>query len=99
MAQLTPDQIDAVAALAHLRLVPGQRERLAADLARILDYVDQLREVPTDDVPATAHVHEGPRAWRADEVRPSLDVADALRNAPDGDTATGTFRVPRVVGG
>jgi len=99
MAHLTPDQIDDIAALAHLRLVPGQRERLMADLERILDYVDQLADVPTGDVPATAHANDVARGWRADDPRPSLDRAEALANAPDGDTATGTFRVPRVVGG
>ena len=99
MSHLSPDQIDRIAALAHLALGPGQRERLTADLERILDYVDQLTAVPTDGVPATAHVHDTPRALRSDVVLPSLPVADALSNAPDGDSNSGAFRVPRVVGG
>lgn len=99
MSHLSPDQIDRIATLAHLELVTGQRERLTADLERILDYVDQLTGVATDGVPATAHVHDTPRGLRPDETQPSLSVAEALANAPDADTATGTFRVPRVVGG
>lgn len=99
MSHLSPDQIDRIATLAHLELGSAQRDRLTADLERILDYVDQLRAVPTDDVPATAHVHDTPRLLRADETRPSLSVADALANAPDGDSVSGAFRVPRVVGG
>jgi aspartyl-tRNA(Asn)/glutamyl-tRNA(Gln) amidotransferase subunit C len=99
MPHLTPSRIDAVAALAHLRLQPGQRERLAADLERILDYVDQLRDVNTENVPETAHVADVARPWRDDVVAPSLGVDEALANAPDADRATGTFRVPRVVGG
>jgi aspartyl-tRNA(Asn)/glutamyl-tRNA(Gln) amidotransferase subunit C len=99
MSHLSPDQIDRVAALARLTLAPGQRERLAADLERILDYVDQLTAVPTDGVSATAHVHDVPRARRADDVRPSLSVEEALANAPDADVRAGVFRVPRVVGG
>lgn len=99
MSHLSPDQIDRVAALAHLTLAPGERERLAADLERILDYVDQLTTVATDGIPATAHVHDAAHALRTDEVRPSLSNAEALGNAPDGDARTGVFRVPRVVGG
>ncbi len=99
MSHLSPDQIDRMATLAHLALGPGQRERLTADLERILDYVDQLTAVSTDGVPATAHVHDTPRALRPDVVQPSLPVEDALSNAPDGDPAAGVFRVPRVVGG
>lgn len=99
MSHLSGDQIDRVAELAHLELAPAQRERLAADLERILDYVDQLAAVPTEGVPATAHVHDVPRAWRPDAVQPSLPVESALANAPDGDVRNGVFRVPRVIGG
>lgn len=99
MSHLSPDQIERIATLAHLELGPGQRDRLTADLERILDYVDQLTAVSTEDVPATAHGHDTPRELRADETRPSLSVADALANAPDGDPSSGAFRVPRVVGG
>ncbi len=99
MSHLSPDQIDRVAALAHLALAPGQRERLSADLERILDYVDQLTEVDTTGVAATAHVHDAPKAWRPDVVEPSLAPADVMANAPDADAARGVFRVPRVVGG
>lgn len=99
MSHLSPDQIDRVASLARLALAPGQRELLAADLERILDYVDQLAEVDTIGVPATAHVHDIPKAWRADEVVASLTAADVMANAPDADPTRGVFRVPRVVGG
>jgi Asp-tRNA(Asn)/Glu-tRNA(Gln) amidotransferase C subunit len=37
-------------------------------------------------------------AERDDEVRPSLPVSEAVRNAPDGDREAGLFRVPRVIG-
>lgn len=99
VSHVSPDQIERVATLARLRLTADQRERLAVDLDRILDYVGQLADVPTDGVSVTAHVRETATASRPDQVRPSLDVADALANAPDGAPDAGVFRVPRVVGG
>lgn len=94
----SPDEIDRVAALAHLRLSDDLRARLATDLAQILDYVDRLQSVPTDGVPLTAHVVEGAGDLRADEPKPSLTVHDALANATDANEKAGLFRVPRVIG-
>lgn len=98
MASLTPDEINRVAALAHLRLAPEARERLRSDLEQILEYVDRLRAVNTEGVPMTAHIVEGPSDWRLDEPRPSLTVEEAIGNATDADPKTGLFRVPRVLG-
>ena len=98
MARITPDEIDRVAALAQLRLTPDARERLAADLEHILDYVDRLRAVPTEGVPLTSHIIEGAGDLRADEPRPSLSVHDAIGGATDANEAAGLFRVPRVIG-
>lgn len=98
MPHFSPDEIERVAALAQLRLSDADRSRLAADLEQILHYVDRLRAVPTDGVPLTAHVLEGPGDLRADTPAPSLSVADALRNATGAHDEAGLFRVPRVIG-
>ena len=98
MSHLSPDEIDRVAALAHLRLAADDRQRLAADLEQILDYVDRLRAVPTEGVPLTAHIVEGAADLRTDTPVPSLPVAEALRNATDAHVTAGLFRVPRVIG-
>ena len=98
MPHFSPDEIDRVAALAQLRLSDEARPRLAADLEQILEYVDRLRNVPTEGVPLTAHIVEGAGDLRADEPRPSLSVHEALGNAPDANEKAGLFRVPRVIG-
>lgn len=98
MARISPEEIDRVAALAHLRLTDETRARLGTDLAQILEYVDRLRTVPTEGVPLTAHVSEGTGDLRADEPRVSLSVHDALANATDANEKAGLFRVPRVIG-
>lgn len=98
MARFSTEEIDRVAALAHLRLTEESRGRLRADLDQILDYVDRLQSVPTEGVPLTAHVVEGAGDLRADEPRASLDLHDALANATAADEKSGLFRVPRVLG-
>jgi aspartyl-tRNA(Asn)/glutamyl-tRNA(Gln) amidotransferase subunit C len=98
VSRFSPDDIDRVAALAHLQLTDEARARLGADLAQILDYVDRLQAVPTEGVPLTSHIVEGAGDWRPDQPQPSLSVHDALANATDANEASGLFRVPRVIG-
>ena len=80
---LTPEQVSWVAHLARLELTPAERDTMARQLSAILDYVDQLRRVPTDGVEPLAHPLTFHNVFRADEPRPSLPGDEALANAPD----------------
>lgn len=46
--------VDHLAKLAKLTITKEEKEKLGEQLEEILDYVDQLKEVDTDDVEATA---------------------------------------------
>lgn len=95
-----------VAELANLELTDAERGRMLRDLNSILDYIDMLSELDTNDVPPMAHVttlaasdREGAAkfeyAMRPDEVKPCLTHEQAMMNAPDTD---GTyFKVPKVI--
>jgi aspartyl-tRNA(Asn)/glutamyl-tRNA(Gln) amidotransferase subunit C len=92
------EQVEHVAALAHLELNEEERDLFAQQLGDILAYADQVQSVDTTGVPPTASVVTTHAADRADVVMPSLDRAEAIANAPDGHLAAGLFRVPRVIG-
>ena len=97
--RITPADVDRVAALARLDLTAAERETLATELARILEYAAQVLEVDTDGVPPMSHVAGDPAApMRADEQRPSVPREEVVRAAPDHDASTGLFKVPRVLG-
>lgn len=97
-ASFTRSQIDAVAALAHLRLDEQEIDLFARQLGDILDYAEQVQNIDTTGVPPTASVVTRHAADRPDEVHASLSRASALGNAPDGNEEAGLFRVPRVIG-
>jgi aspartyl-tRNA(Asn)/glutamyl-tRNA(Gln) amidotransferase subunit C len=99
VSALTIADVERIAALAHLDLSADEKNRFAKQLADVLDYAQQLQAVPTEGVPATAHVHASADAERDDELRPSLTPQEAVANAPDPATEAGLFRVPRVMGG
>ena len=84
-----------VAGLARLNVSDDEVSLFARQLAAVLDYVDQINELNTDDVPATAHALPLVNVFREDSVDPSYKPADALSNAPDSHD--GFFKVPKVL--
>ena len=86
-----------IAALARLELTPEEVDLFGRQLAHILEYMEQIRDLDTSGVPPTSHVLNQP-IDRADEPRPTLSRHDALANAPDAAPQAGLFKVPRVFG-
>ncbi len=84
-----------IAYLARIRIKEDQLEPLTRELGRILDWIDQLREVDTEDVEPMRRVMDIPVHWREDVVRDGGCREAILRNAPE--THDGYFVVPRVV--
>ena len=96
-AGFTREQVEALAALAHLQLTDSEIDRLARELGDFLEYARRVQEIDTTGVPPTASVAMRHEPDREDAVRPSLDRRDALSNAPDAAAQAGFFRVPRVL--
>jgi aspartyl-tRNA(Asn)/glutamyl-tRNA(Gln) amidotransferase subunit C len=92
---LTPADVRWVAHLARLELSDAELESMARHLSTILNYVDQLKQINTDNVEPLAHPLPIHNAFREDEPAPSLPVDAALANAPkrEGDF----YSVPAVL--
>ncbi len=92
--------VERVAELAHLELEPGESSRMVEDLNAILAYVAELNELDTQHVAPLSQVGElegagGAASVRADVVRPSLDRAVVMPQAPESDGVF--FKVPKVI--
>ena len=72
-----------VAHLARLHLEPEEIERMRRELSAILEAVERIQELDLTDVPPTTHVLALENVLRDDVPRPSLPVAEALREAPE----------------
>jgi aspartyl-tRNA(Asn)/glutamyl-tRNA(Gln) amidotransferase subunit C len=90
-------EIARVAALARLRLTPGEAALYQDQLAGILAFVRQLQDVDTTGVPPAARELGPLRDGRDDEVQPSLPAEAALANAPDAIASPALVRVPKVL--
>lgn len=101
--RVTLEQVQHVAALANLELTAAELPRMAHDLNAVLRYVEQLAELDTANVPPMAQVAEilgatpalAGETLRADEVRPSIDRAAVMNEAPETDGRF--FKVPKVI--
>jgi aspartyl-tRNA(Asn)/glutamyl-tRNA(Gln) amidotransferase subunit C len=86
------DQVLHVAKLARLKFSEEEIERLAPELSKILEHVEQMDRLDLEGVEPTSHVVELQNVLREDVPRDSLPNERALDQAPD--PADGGFRVP-----
>ena len=90
------DDAKHVAKLARLALDDAHIQRLAGQLASILEYVNQIGRVDTRGVEPMAHALPLHNVLREDRIEPSLALEKVLLNAPDTDGPF--FKVPKILG-
>jgi len=95
MARIDRAEVERIADLARLALAADEAERMTAELAAILGYVEQLGALDTEDVEPTYHALPLRTPLRPDRAEPPLAPARAVANAPE---ASGfAFVVPKVL--
>jgi aspartyl-tRNA(Asn)/glutamyl-tRNA(Gln) amidotransferase subunit C len=92
---ISREEVEHVAALARLGLTAEEIDRMQTQLSRILEAIEQLRDVDTSQVGPTAQVIALENVMRDDLARPGLSREAALANAPERE---GPFlRVPTIL--
>lgn len=89
---LDRSQVLHVARLARLELDEDDVERMAAELSKVLEYVDHVRELDLAGVKPTSHAVDVAGVMRPDEPVPCLVREAALAEAPE--PVDGGFGVP-----
>lgn len=95
MARITKEQVKHVANLARLSITEEETETFTKQLDAIITFAEQLNELDTEGIEPTTHVLNIRNVVREDEVRPSLQTEEALKNAPDQQD--GQVKVPSVL--
>jgi aspartyl-tRNA(Asn)/glutamyl-tRNA(Gln) amidotransferase subunit C len=89
---LDREQVLHVARLAKLELDEAEVQRMAAELSKVLDHVDRIRELDLEGVPTTSHVVDVTNVLRPDVAVPCLPRDVVLQAAPE--PVDGGFGVP-----
>jgi len=93
--KIDQNQVRKVARLARLELTSKEVEEFTGQLIAILDYVEKMNELDTDNVEPLAHCLPITNVLREDEVRESLGTDKTLANAPQRDGEF--FKVPKIL--
>lgn len=84
-----------VAKLARIKIETSDEENLKGELNNILDWVDKLKKVDTDNTDPMLSVFNESMPMRDDNPNSLYSNEDILSNAPD--KKSGFFIVPKVV--
>ncbi|MEM9216168.1 MAG: Asp-tRNA(Asn)/Glu-tRNA(Gln) amidotransferase subunit GatC [Cyanobacteria bacterium P01_F01_bin.150] len=92
---LDSDQVRKVARLARLALTDEEEKTFTTQLGDILDYVEQLKELDTNDVKPTARAIDVSNVTRTDTLETWTDKESILSCAPERE---GEFlKVPKIM--
>ena len=84
-----------IAGLARLAVSDENLDKYSSELSNILDLVEQMNAVDTDDVQPLAHPTDAVQRLRADKVTEENNREKYMANAPAQEE--GLFLVPKVV--
>lgn len=95
MSKLSISDVEHIARLSKLELREVEKEKFSKQLSDVLQYVDQLNEVKTEDLEATSQITGLSNVVSSDEISKSDVSYDQIKvNAPD--FSDGSFVVPGV---
>lgn len=92
---ISKKEIEHIAELARLRLTEKEKEEYAEQLSRVLDYIQELNELNTDDVEPLTHVIPMECRLREDRDINSGQSEDILKRAPEKEA--NLFKVKKII--
>lgn len=84
-----------IAKLARLKLDENELQNYKKNLEEILEFVDTINHVNTENIGETIGINEKYNVFRKDEIKQESDKDELLANAPSQDE--GMFRIPKVI--
>ena len=93
--KITEETVQYVASLAKLSVSDEEKQKVAKELDRILDYIETMNGLDTDGVEPMSHVLPVKNVFREDVVTNKDNRDELLKNAPK--KKSGSFVVPKTV--
>ncbi len=92
---VSKEEILHIAKLADLNIQDNEIDEYAKNLQDILNFVNVLNNVDTDNVEETMGVINNFNVFRKDEIKEFGDRDILLKNAPEQED--GMFKIPKVI--
>lgn len=84
-----------IAALARLSVNSNNIEKIKADLNKMINFVEKLKELDTENVEPLKYMCSETNLMRDDVVKTDITKKEAIDNAPD--KFSDYFKVPKVL--
>jgi len=88
-------EIEKIAILSRIRLTIDEKGTFGRQLTNILDYMEKLNELNTDDVKPMAYATSLKNVFREDKIESSYAHQEILKLSPSH--SNGFFKVPKVI--
>jgi aspartyl-tRNA(Asn)/glutamyl-tRNA(Gln) amidotransferase subunit C len=89
------ETVDKIAHLARLELSEDEKEKMIADMSKILGFMAKLNEIDTSGVEPLVYMTDEVNVLREDVVKQEITHEEALQNAPKHDDKY--FLVAKVI--
>lgn len=93
--KIDTNSIKKIAHLARLEFDESSAERMSKDMSQILDWVEKLNEIDTENVAPLTSMSSEVNDMREDKVGHQLEHEAGLKNAPKRNSDY--FSVPKVM--
>ena len=94
--RITDKTMEEIEILAKLSLTDEEKEKSRNEMQKMLDYVELLNSLDTDNVEPLTHLFPIENVFREDVEEESTPREEILKNAPE--EKDGQFLVPRAIG-
>ena len=84
--KISAQEVKKIAELSRLSLSSDELKKRTEDMNNILNYMDTLNEIDTEDVEELYNVHDMNNSLREDNYEASLDKKDVLANSPNSNS-------------
>ena len=95
MKRISSKEVKKVAQLARLELNENEIQEHAEQLEKILDYINQLEKINTENIPCTTRAIEVVNVLRKDQKKDFENSADLLDLAPSREQEF--YKVPKII--
>lgn len=93
--QITKELVSYVAQLSRIKLDDSETEEMQRQMGAIVDYMDILNQLDTENIEPLSHIFSITNVMRDDVIAPSYPREEILANAPEHTDEA--FVVPKTV--
>jgi|TARA_B110000967_G_C18290511_1_gene273575 aspartyl-tRNA(Asn)/glutamyl-tRNA(Gln) amidotransferase subunit C len=93
--KINKEVITKLSSLSKLKFNNEETELISEDLSKMVNFINQLKEIDTEGIEPLIHMNEEMNNWREDKLGEVLDQEKALSNSPTKDSTY--FKLPKVL--